>query len=258
MHPKLRRIALPPARLALKALTGVFSDVHAPDGHDYRVNRNIHPFDYIGLRRGLYERDEREMIGDIFAPDHTIIDIGANIGVVATAAFENKLLDNGRMFCLEPNPESLPALRVNMDRARARFPHRDVWVIERALAPGPSVMAEFRARASLCSGLSSTLRPNRKDRVIQVPTISLTDLMARCAPAGASLICDIEGGEIDMIRSEKPAFDNIRQIAIELHEPHLTGRDDATPDSMAGEIEQMGFRCRARAGNTFYFSRPVI
>jgi FkbM family methyltransferase len=251
----LRKIAIPTARIGLRALTQVFDQVATPDGQVYTVNRNIHPFDYLALKRGIYEKDERGLMRALFTPDESIIDIGANIGVVASTALEEKLVDGGHIVCVEPNPKSLYPLRRNMERAVSLRPLRSYEIVERAVSAQAQGHAHFRQRDNLSSGLATSTTPNRRDKMLCVQTVSLSDLVNRHATHGASLICDAEGAEIDMIRKEPDAFGKIRQIVIELHEPSLTGRPDATPDIMAGEIEKLGFKCGGRAGNTFYFAK---
>ena len=81
-------------------------------------------------------------------------------------------------------------------------------------------------RQNLASALVGQLPSDESDTIIQVPTRSLGSLLKDHAPNGASMICDAEGAEIPMIVNDPKAFSQVRQIAIELHDPRFTGHPE--------------------------------
>jgi hypothetical protein len=109
-------------------------------------------------------------------------------------------------------------------------------------------------RKNLTSALVGQLPFNKTEEVIWVQSISLSGLLKKYAPDGASLICDAEGAEISMIFEDSAAFQKIRQMAIELHEPHFTGHPE-TPDIMLQKLSKLGFLARANIGNAYYLAK---
>lgn len=199
------------------------------------------------------------MMREYFHPDSSILELGSNIGVVTSYAFLEKLLDGGVLSGFEPNPESFPTLRANMNNIRNRRPSCTFNLFAVAVAP-PAVArhgwASFDVRRNLSSALKGVVSPELKSREERVKVISLKKVVERLAPDGASLVMDIEGSEYDLFRQDPESLAKIRQMAIEIHGPELTKRPDQKPEELAAFIRTLGFRERARAGNTWVFARP--
>ncbi len=259
MKSLVKTITRPARSLAGRFLRDVFGQVSTPDGYNFKVYPTMHPMDCLALRTGRYERAETAILRGHFQPDDTIIEIGSNIGVVASVAFSEKLNDGGTLVCVEPNPDALPALAFNIAALRPRFPARNAVIIAAAVdAPGAETgTAEFRIRPNLGSGLAAVTAPRSNERVTDVAATSLSALVKRYAPNGASLICDAEGGEIPMILEDREGLRHIRQMAIELHEPGLTGRRE-TPEIMLDHLKSQGFSVGARNLNTWYLTRASL
>jgi hypothetical protein len=94
---------------------------------------------------------------------------------------------------------------------------------------------------------------------VSVPKRSLSSLIEQFAAPGksVSLICDTEGGEIDILANDRAAFGRINQVAIELHKKHITN-SDITPGMMAAQITDIGFvlLTDARDETCCLFGRP--
>jgi FkbM family methyltransferase len=234
----------------------------AVDGQVYNVLPDMYGLDYFGIAMGRYERAEIETLKRRFRNDHTIIEIGANIGVLARHAFMEKLEDGGTYICVEPNKKSLAVLEANMRRGQASHPKKDYRIVGAAVC-GPELnngYANFCVRRDLASGLEDFTTPGihktDHEAVVQIPTRSLGSLMDEYAPHGASLICDVEGAEISIIFKDPEAFDRIGQILIELHGPSHTGLPE-TPDDMLKELKKLGFVYDDdKIDNCYYLSRP--
>jgi FkbM family methyltransferase len=61
----------------------------------------------------FYEVEELAIIARHFRPGSTMLDVGANIG--NHTIYAAKFLDARRIICIEPNPEAIAILRINMD-----------------------------------------------------------------------------------------------------------------------------------------------
>lgn len=250
----LKAVAVPPLRVAVDAI----GTARMPDGNWFDVPKGFHPWDYMHLWDGSYERAEMQILKDHFKADHTIIEIGANIGVVSCAALKDKLLPQGTIILVEANPISLPCLKANIEGS---INGHHVEILPCAVG-APDVEGEtqiFQQKMSLGSGLGETVKKlTRETRSIEVPVYSLSRIVNEYAKDGYSLICDAEGAEILILEKDPHSLDTCRQIAIELHKPEQTGLS-VTPQHMIKQLESLGFRNRGESSNTYYFDRaPAI
>ncbi len=203
--------------------------------------RVMHSSDRWKLLSGQYEKEERDLLGE-FGRHDNIIELGSNIGVVARHALRHNLKDGGTLICVEANPLAQDALAKNLRAAARRFPRRTVEVVAAAVA-GPGSDGEtirFVSRPNLTSGAADNMILHPDEKVTEVPARSLSGLLDQYAPQGRiSLICDIEGAEI-MVIKDKAAFERIDRIAMEFHGPEQTGRPE-TPQDVLASIVDMGY-----------------
>ena len=235
------------------------NDIIAPDGQVFDVPDTMAANECLAIAAGSYEHDEIAILRQLFKPDHTVIEIGANIGVVSRYAFLEKLEDGGTYFCVEPNPLSRPALEINMQRSAFFCPKKYFKIISAAVCEPDrnGKTAAFVVRQNLASALVGQLPSDESDTIIQVPTRSLGSLLKDHAPNGASMICDAEGAEIPMIVNDPEAFSQVRQIAIELHDPRFTGHPE-TPSFLVSQFKDSGFVVAGKLGNVYYLTRHVL
>ncbi|MDY0028623.1 MAG: FkbM family methyltransferase [Pseudobdellovibrionaceae bacterium] len=254
----MKKVIRNTACLGARALNFAFSKAVTIHGDAYVTPPDMNPIDYISLVLGRYERAELGMLKSHFQNASNIIEVGANIGVLTRAAFDTKLLDGGRMICLEPNPDSQSSLIGNvLTRTRNSLRDRRIEFLQYALcAPSNEGEAIFIQRNDLSSGLVGQVERNPTDRShIPVTTISLSSLLKQKNVSGTySLICDAEGAEIPMMYEDGDALRNCDQILIELHHPDLTGQP-ITPDDMVGRLKTLGFHLKDRDTNTYYLDR---
>lgn len=248
----LKAVAVPPLRVVVDAI----GKARTPDGQWFDVPKGFHPLDYKSLWTGRYEAAEMKILKDHFQPDHTIIELGANIGVVSCAALKTKLGDHGKLILVEANPLSIPCLEANIRKA-ANGHHVEILPVA---VGAPSIEGEtqiFMQKMSLGSGLGETMKKlTRTTHAIEVPVRSLSSIVNEHAKDGYSLICDAEGAEILILDKDPGSLRTCRQIAIELHKPEQTGLA-VTPEHMASQLESLGFRNRGTIGNTYFFDRHI-
>lgn len=245
----LKAVAVPPLRVVVDTIGAA----RMPDGNWFNVPKGFHPWDYFHLWTGAYEGPEIKILKDHFKPDDTIIEIGANIGVVSCTALKTKLGDHGKLILVEANPWALPSLETNI---RSAANGHDVRILPVAVGAPTSdnETACFLQKMSLGSSLGQTMRSDKNTKSVEVPLRSLSSIVNEHAQDGYSLICDAEGAEILILEKDAHALDSCRQIAIELHHPRQTGRD-VTPEQMVTQLEALGFRNRHMDHNTYYFDR---
>lgn len=226
-------------------------------GYVYDVPRNMKGSTYASLTLGRYEKAEIQILREHFQKAANIIEVGANFGIVTRVAIEEKLPEDGLYVAVEPNSRSLDVLNRNINRSTPEGSYKEAFVEHAALA-GPDMdgkTATFMVRPNLSSGLSSHTARQAREEAVTVPLMSLSRILDEYDMDRASLIIDAEGAEIDMILKDAKALERIDQIAIEVHETSLTGREDYPPEKVIDALCNLGFSVGGRAENTFYLSR---
>jgi FkbM family methyltransferase len=71
---------------------------------------------------------EASLVRSLLHPGMTIVDVGANVGYY-TLMFAQAIGSTGRIIAIEPSPENLPELRLNVDRNKLR----NVKIISKAV-----------------------------------------------------------------------------------------------------------------------------
>jgi len=265
MNPIVKAILKPPAKLVGSMLADAWGrNAFMLDEQQWiKVPKDMPGPLFLSLVTGRYEKAERIVLREHFKPAATIVEIGANIGVVATTAIRTRLEAGGRYICVEPNPDALPILRTNLARAAAEFhngavPKIDIVDAAISYPDRAGEEAPFFARQNLSSGLTTQVVPMQGDqKPVIVPITSLGAILKAQQVTGPySLICDGEGVEIPIIFNDSDALKNCTQMAIELHDPALTG-SDITPDDMLAELGRLGFELQGQSYKTYYLTRPA-
>jgi hypothetical protein len=91
---------------------------------------------------------------------------------------------------------------------------------------------------------------------VTVPTFSLGRLLARRAIDRCTLICDIEGGEIDLVSNEADILAaHACRLILELH-PTVVGT--AAVRSLLASLGCLGFVREHRSGDVYVFRNPAL
>jgi len=156
------------------------------------------------ILRGKYEINERRALSWI-DPSLPLVECGAGLGIVACLA--NRRLKNPTHHVLvEANPALLPVLARHRALNGCQFE-----VLNCAVGYGRATTEFFVCRNPLAS---SRERPS--PRRIEVPTVTLNELLKPYE--SATVICDIEGSEVELVAQETLAWAKIRTLVLEVHE----------------------------------------
>ncbi len=204
------------------------------------------PDETLFLYRQIFDEDEYGRFGIRVGPGDQVVDVGANIGLFSLWAHGRA--PGVRVLAVEPNPDVLPYLRVNLDSndvpatvvpvavtdrtgmaTLTSFPgltylsglsdHRDAeaaalirsHVAGGELAPGelaPGELAALRAEAE--GRLQATSR--------SVPTADLSTLLDQNGVDQVDLLkINVEGAEVAVLRGLRPEhWHRIRQVCLEV------------------------------------------
>ena len=186
--------------------------------------------------------DECYMDGlELHVPDNSIIiDIGANAGFFTLFAVSR--FNDSRVFAYEPIPSNFKQLARN----RGLNADRNIECFQKAVA-GHSGTVEimFNPDDSFTTSATIFQKPHKQNQVIQVPSITLSDIFREHSIGKCNLLkMDCEGSEYDIIYNcPLECLFRIDQIAMEVHGGTESGQNI---DSLETYLNAQGFTTRRR------------
>lgn len=167
-----------------------------------------------GIWRKSYEAPELLALQSLIRPDDRILELGAGMGLVSGVVA--KRFPNAQFVSYEANPHLAPIIR-NLHR---RNGISNVTLHSAVVAPTASGdMRQFRIHRNFTE---SSLVTNSADMYsVDVPVHDPVDVMEQVKPD--MLLCDIEGGEAELIPALPLA--GVRAVVIELH-PNILSRHE--------------------------------
>jgi len=192
------------------------------------------------IRRGDHEHEEIALALQHVDADATVLELGGCVGGVSCAL--NGILHNPeRHVVMEIDAKVLPVLRRNRDRNKSRFS-----IVHGGLSRDPHIRFRRKRNAVLNSTKSTEGRKRTS------PAYGFTDLYNTFASRFDTLVMDVEGAEIDIIRDFSDEIQQMRCIIVEFH-PHLAHADEI--DECRNELVRMGFQPVQKKGDTEAWKR---
>jgi FkbM family methyltransferase len=193
------------------------------------------------LLLGGYERAEREILKAYLNRSLPVVELGGSIGVVSCVT--NRLLrDPRKHVVVEANPDLIGVMTENRERNGCMFS-----VVNRALAyDNDSTTFYVDSHDFLASSVQV-----KTQWAVEVPVISLERILEEHGFHTCSLVCDIEGGEIELVRREQQALQqHVVMIIVEIHGWRVGWEQGA---EMIRTLEETGFRCLHEKDGTYVF-----
>ncbi len=193
-----------------------------------------------GIYRNEYEHQELQVLRQTLRPDDRYFEIGAAIGVVATAACQ--IVGDQNVIAYEANPALLPVARETT--ARNGFQPE---IINSVLGDQADETADFYVNKIY---LSSSLTPQPNAQKISVPTRGFADELDRFRPS--YLMLDIEGAEVDLLAPHLPEY--VQRLCVEVH-PGVVGIEAV--NELVVSIINQGFLLQTAIcfGDVLFFAR---
>ena len=153
-----------------------------------------------------------------FVPD-TIVDVGANIGMVSI--FYANRYPNARIVAVEAEPSNFEILLQNVKHYSNILPfHAALWDRDgqvSLIAPGGNEDTAFKVGFAVHAGEGVPVRAITVRTLMKEAGISSIDLLK----------IDIEGAEKEVFETASDWIDNVRCLAIELHDRFKPGCREA-------------------------------
>jgi FkbM family methyltransferase len=146
-------------------------------------------------REGSFEQAELEEALRVVARGDTVIDVGANIGMI-TVPLALAAHEGGLVVAFEPLPDNVRRLRANLERNTLS----NVRVVEAAAGPMDGVATLHTARDAAFGSLDRVVK-YRAASDIEVSLRSVDSVWRELGEPRVSLVkIDVEGTELDVLR----------------------------------------------------------
>jgi FkbM family methyltransferase len=194
-----------------------------------------------GIRKQLYqkkyEHQEYLLVREALVPADRVLEAGAGIGFIGIACA--RICGQDNILSYEPNPAMKPVIEKNyaLNGMRANLRNK-------VLATEPGEVEFFFDEGVL----SSSLIDRQHGGAARVSADAISDVIDSYDPS--ALVMDVEGAEIDLLRSCE--LGRINKIIIEMH-PHVVGADKI--EDLCGFLFENGFSITRRIGKSYSFSR---
>jgi len=157
-----------------------------------------------------WEVEARYLMNKYLPNDLPLIEFGSNMGVVS--CISNKLLTTRKAHVVvEANKNIIPILERNRENNGCRFK-----IVNAAVAYGTEEISFYLAPDINEGSTGST--GSTTSQSITVPTTTLEAILQQEGFSRVSLICDIEGAEMDLLANEGDVLSNrVEWIVMEMH-----------------------------------------
>jgi len=197
------------------------------------------------LLSGKHEAPERALAKRWVDTSLPLVELGGSIGVVACVT-NRSLLDPTRHVVVEANPKLIALLHRNRAVNGCQFTVR-----HRALAYSDSVVRFHVAEQAI----SSSIHLPTTD-VAVVPTTTLSAVLEEHAFDRCSVICDIEGAEMDLIEHEASVLAaRVAMLILEIH-PRKVG--EAAITRLRQQLRHVGFEEVDRVWDTIALRNTML
>lgn len=176
-----------------------------------------------------YEHPERKAVRKFLNPKLPVVELGGAIGVVACIT-NRKLVNPRNHVVVEPNPALLSLLQSNRDNNSCVFS-----ILPGAIDYNCSVTTFYRSDNYLGSSLD-----NKYGEPIPVTAVTLGQIVDKFGFETCTLICDIEGGEYELVAQESHVLQQrVKTLVLEVHDWVL---GSLAVDQMLTGLSRIGFR----------------
>ncbi len=172
------------------------------------------------MRKDPYGVTGRVKAGDV------VIDAGANIG--AFARFVSSKAPGARLFCIEPMPSNLDALRGNL----RDVPNCEIVAAALMGQPGSVVLHDYGAASSACHSILKL--DVEAEGTLEVPAMTLPGIVEQYGLNHVDFLkLDVQGAEFDVIAGcPASLLGKINYIAMESH------ASIANTETLLGEVPE--------------------
>ncbi len=240
---QLSRIDYFRRKLIQDARDAIFGPRYTMEGTVFVVPRGGPPAPRKAIARGTYEKSERDLIRAHLPPDLPVIELGGSFGIVSHTV-RKQLLPGVPLIVVEANPHLVPICRANVALAGSV---ESTSVLHAVLAYGAAHVGFQLAENIHTSHL--VLDGRTGPGIIDVPTVSIASLRQSHRMSGPfTIVCDIEGAELLLLRHDERALSDCHTIIMETHPADYEGMGGSL-DEVMRRLAELGLSVIDRREN---------
>jgi FkbM family methyltransferase len=181
------------------------------------IKMQLDPYDMVSrriLETGEWEPQSLRAVADHLSTSGTFMDVGAHIGYYSLKA-ATMVGPNGHVISIEPNPQTVPKLRGNIEASDARAV--SVWPVACAdsestlqfyAAPesntGESSLSKENASQEGAATMAYSVRARPLDAIVKEAKLDRVDVIK----------IDVEGAEFEVLKGAAKTLDDFRPVLI--------------------------------------------
>jgi FkbM family methyltransferase len=224
------------------------------------IKMQLDPYDFVSrkiLEEGVWEPQSIQAVADHLSPSATFIDVGAHIGYYSLKA-AIMVGPNGHVISVEPNPQTLPKLRANIEASEAHAV--SVWPV--ACAQSESTL-QFYAAPESNTGESSLSKENASQEgaapvAYSVPARPLDAIVKEAKLDRVDVIkIDVEGAEFEVLKGAAKTLDDYRPVLIIELMPNQLKSMGTSIDEVNQFLASHGYTASRRLGNANFEFVPA-
>lgn len=196
---------------------------------------------------GMYESAETRFIQSQLRDSTTVVELGSSLGIT-TAHIAAVMSPHGRLVCVEANPRLVPGLR---RRIQPLTTSAQVDVLHAAVTNHCGTTPLELATETISSRLAA---PGPQEAVVNVPALTLREILRRTDIAEFDLVSDIEGAEASFLLQDPGILWGCRNAVMELHDTTVDGTKVSVFD-LLDAATAAGFQMVNRHGPVVALSR---
>jgi FkbM family methyltransferase len=197
---------------------------------------------------GFYESAKLRLIKKYLPSNIPVIELGASLGILSSTAISCLNMETSYV-CIEANPYLKEYIDFNIKRYN---PQKENYaIINAAIAYKTNGFINMNisnnnTESSITTGVESS-----SYKITKVNAISLKDIVN----IEFTLICDIEGAEIEVFLNDSHILQNCKHLFVELHRTNYEGKLYEVFDLQKILTSDLGFSLVCADGNSFYYNR---
>lgn len=222
-----------------------------PDYKFYIKRTGVNPAIAASVFWGFYEAGELRFIHQHYKGNSDIVELGGSMGIVSSHLAS--LQKSGKqLITVEANPFLADTLKSNVNRFLN--PENKFTLLTKAIAYKSSEVA-LRITDNSTETKAELVSNESNSNEVIVPAVKLSDIITAFNLKDFTLVCDIEGAEIELLENEDEALKNCRELFIELHETS-SGNKKFSVEDLANIIRtRHQFDLIDNHGPVLYFTR---
>lgn len=198
----------------------------------------------------VYEKEEVALLSEFLSGKETVLELGGCIGVVSCVT-NSHLEDPGRHVIVEANPNLIPYLEKNRALNNSKFKILNAVVSE-------NLTETFYTYRSALAG-SLVKQPGRHDEAqsfieISIQGMTPEDIEEKYRMRFDTLIMDVEGGEVELIRIYKDWIAKLNTIMVEMH-PNIIEDEGKIRETISTIENYCELKLEKRKGQSYLFRK---